>query len=65
MSFSKIKEIENLNYKEIDEKIIEVKKEIFNLKLKKATRQSVKTHLFKQKKHQLAQLFTKKQQLSK
>nr|YP_010204106.1 ribosomal protein L29 [Ahnfeltia fastigiata]UAT97687.1 ribosomal protein L29 [Ahnfeltia fastigiata] len=58
MALPTIAEIQNLGYKEIQEKIIELKKEIFNLKLKQATRQSIKPHIFKHKKHMLCQLLT-------
>ena len=58
MSFSKIDDIKNLTYKDLEEQIIEVKREIFDLKIKKATRQDIKPHLFKHQKHKLAQLLT-------
>nr|YP_009237804.1 ribosomal protein L29 [Gracilariopsis lemaneiformis]YP_009294792.1 ribosomal protein L29 [Gracilariopsis chorda]AJO68433.1 ribosomal protein L29 [Gracilariopsis lemaneiformis]AML79892.1 ribosomal protein L29 [Gracilariopsis lemaneiformis]AOM67052.1 ribosomal protein L29 [Gracilariopsis chorda] len=58
MSLPNIKDIQNLNAKEIEVKIIELKKEIFQLKLQKSTRQNIKPHLFKHKKHQIAQLLT-------
>nr|QVY58039.1 50S ribosomal protein L29 [Betaphycus gelatinus] len=58
MSFQKIESIKNLNIKEIEKKIIEIKKEIFDLQIKKYTRQSLKNHIFKHKKHKLAQLMT-------
>nr|YP_010198656.1 ribosomal protein L29 [Gracilaria pacifica]UAD87072.1 ribosomal protein L29 [Gracilaria pacifica] len=61
MSLPKFKNIKNLTHNEIQEKVIELKKEIFELKLKQATRQNIKPHLFKHKKHQLAQLLTIKQ----
>nr|UAD88889.1 ribosomal protein L29 [Gracilariopsis chorda] len=62
MSLPNIKDIQNLNAKEIEVKIIELKKEIFQLKLQKSTRQNIKPHLFKHKKHQIAQLLTIKNQ---
>nr|YP_009510892.1 ribosomal protein L29 [Gracilaria gracilis]AXI96565.1 ribosomal protein L29 [Gracilaria gracilis] len=61
MPLPKFKNIANLTHNEIQEKIIKLKKEIFELKLKQATRQNIKPHLFKHKKHQLAQLLTIKQ----
>uniref|UniRef100_A0AAU7YRI7 Large ribosomal subunit protein uL29c n=1 Tax=Gracilaria hainanensis TaxID=2871843 RepID=A0AAU7YRI7_9FLOR len=61
MSLPKFKNIKYLTPNEIQEKIIEIKKEIFELKLKQATRQNIKPHLFKHKKHQLAQLLTIRQ----
>nr|YP_010197633.1 ribosomal protein L29 [Gracilaria flabelliformis subsp. simplex]UAD86049.1 ribosomal protein L29 [Gracilaria flabelliformis subsp. simplex] len=61
MALPKIKDIKHLTDSEIQKKIIEIKKEIFDLKLKQTTRQNIKSHLFKHKKHQLAQLLTIKQ----
>nr|YP_009732288.1 50S ribosomal protein L29 [Gracilaria spinulosa]QHS70820.1 50S ribosomal protein L29 [Gracilaria spinulosa] len=61
MALPKIKDIKHLKNSEIQKKIVELKKEIFELKLKQTTRQNIKPHLFKHKKHQLAQLLTIKQ----
>nr|UAD87858.1 ribosomal protein L29 [Gracilaria textorii] len=61
MPLPKFKDIKHLTNSEIRKKIIELKKEIFELKLKQTTRQTIKPHLFKHKKHQLAQLLTIKQ----
>ena len=58
MSKSAIKEFRSFSLEEIETKIIEVKQEIFSLKLKKATKQLEKSHLFKYNKHILAQLLT-------
>lgn len=58
MSFQKINSIQNLKIEEIKKNIIELKKEIFELKIKKSTRQPIQNHLFKYKKHKLAQLLT-------
>nr|YP_010337750.1 ribosomal protein L29 [Sahlingia subintegra]UNJ17335.1 ribosomal protein L29 [Sahlingia subintegra] len=55
---SAIKEYRSLSLEEIEEKIIETKKEIFSLRLKKATKQLEQTHLFKYNKHILCQLIT-------
>ncbi len=52
------KEWNNLNLSEIQEKIIQLKKEIILLKIKKITQQNIKPHLIKNKKHLLAQLLT-------
>ena len=43
---------------EISEAIIETENELFNLRFKKATRQSFKSHEIKHKKRRLAQLKT-------
>nr|YP_010195584.1 ribosomal protein L29 [Gracilaria baiana]UAD82981.1 ribosomal protein L29 [Gracilaria baiana] len=61
MPLPKFKDIKHLTRSEIQKKIIELKKEIFQLKLKQTTRQNIKPHLFKHKKRQLAQLLTIKQ----
>nr|YP_009510688.1 ribosomal protein L29 [Gracilaria ferox]AXI96361.1 ribosomal protein L29 [Gracilaria ferox]UAD85845.1 ribosomal protein L29 [Gracilaria ferox] len=61
MPLPKFKDIQNLTNSDIQKKIIELKKEIFELKLKQTTRQNIKPHLFKHKKRQLAQLLTIKQ----
>jgi large subunit ribosomal protein L29 len=58
MSLPSIKEIENLDNDSLNFKIIETKKELFNLRLKKATFASFKPHLFKHTKQKLAQLLT-------
>lgn len=58
MAFTKIKNMRTLTSQEIKQKIIELKKELFQLEIKKATRQSFKSHIFKHKKHELAQLLT-------
>nr|YP_009295633.1 ribosomal protein L29 [Mastocarpus papillatus]AOL58117.1 ribosomal protein L29 [Mastocarpus papillatus] len=58
MTFTKIKNIKHLTTQEIEEKIITLKKDILKLEIKKATRQTFKPHIFKHKKHELAQLLT-------
>lgn len=58
MSLPKIHEVRNLNDEEIIEETLLVKKKIFDLKLKKSTRQSFKPHLFKHAHHRLSQLLT-------
>lgn len=52
------KQIRNLKPSELSKKIIEVKKALFELRFKQATRQSIKNHLFKQYKRMLAQMLT-------
>jgi large subunit ribosomal protein L29 len=47
-----------LSNPEISEAIIETETELFNLRFKKATRQSFKSHEIKQTKRRLAQLKT-------
>lgn len=42
----------------IQEKILQTRKEIFELKFKQTTEKNIKPHLIKHKKHLLAQLLT-------
>lgn len=58
MSLPKISEARSLSDAEIDEQILAVKKQLFQLRLQKATRQLDKPHQFKHAKHRLAQLLT-------
>ena len=62
MSFSDIRELRKLDSDTIDEKIISIQKELADLRVKKATRQEFKPHVFKQKRLNLAQLLTIKSQ---
>nr|AYR06230.1 ribosomal protein L29 [Renouxia sp.] len=64
MSLLKMDYLRDMSKTEIYNKILEVKKEIFDLKFKQATRQTVKRHLLKHKKHLLAQLLTLESQPS-
>lgn len=56
MGFSNINDMQALSNNEIKEAILEIKKEIINLKVQQATKQKIKPHIFKHKKHKLAQL---------
>jgi large subunit ribosomal protein L29 len=58
MSISNFKELINLNNSSITEEIVAMKKQLFDLRLKKATRQAFKPHLFKTSKRKIAQLLT-------
>nr|WCH56168.1 ribosomal protein L29 [Calliblepharis sp.] len=62
MAFTTIKNFENLTIAEIDKNILKIKKEILNLEIQKSTKQSIKNHNFKHKKHTIAQLLTLKTQ---
>ena len=53
-----IKEFKKLNSSEINEKIDQLRKDLFNLRFKQATRQLNETHQFKTIKKQVAQLLT-------
>jgi len=58
MTLPKIQDFRNLSDQEIDEQIHALKRELFELRMQKATRQTVKPHLFRHTRHQLAQLMT-------
>jgi large subunit ribosomal protein L29 len=58
MSLSRFAEIISLSNTEISEVIIETENQLFNLRFKKATRQSLKSHEIKNAKRRLAQLKT-------
>ena len=58
MSLPKFTDIVSLSNTEISESIIETENELFNLRFKKATRQSFKSHNIKYTKRRLAQLKT-------
>jgi len=58
MAFLNFSELKSLNDDKLAEEILEVKKQLFDLRLKKATRQSFKPHLFKHNKRKVAQLLT-------
>ena len=58
MSLSKFADIISLSNKEISEEIIKTENEIFNLRFKKATRQSFKANDIKSAKRKLAQFKT-------
>ena len=58
MSLSKFADIISLSNKEISEEILKTENEIFNLRFKKATRQSFKANDIKSAKRKLAQFKT-------
>lgn len=58
MSLSTFNSISNLDNTELLNSLESAKKELFDLRLKKATRQSFKAHLFKHTKRKVAQLLT-------
>jgi large subunit ribosomal protein L29 len=67
MALPKIEEVRELNDQQLTEEILKIKQELFRLRLEKATRQLKTPHLFKHKKHRLAQLLTveRERQLNK
>jgi len=58
MSKTTTKDVRNLSDSEISEKIENLRKELFDLRFKQATRQLAKTHRFKEARIELAQLLT-------
>ena len=60
-----IKEFKKLDSSQINEKIDQLRKDLFDLRFKQATRQLNETHQFKIIKKQVAQLLTLKQSQSK
>nr|YP_009244415.1 ribosomal protein L29 [Gelidium vagum]AMK96657.1 ribosomal protein L29 [Gelidium vagum] len=57
--------INDINSKDIKEKIIATKREILNLSIKQKTQQEIKPHLFKHTKRKLAQLLTVETEINK
>ncbi len=58
MSKTTTKDLRNLSDSEISDKIQNLRKELFDLRFKQATRQLAKTHRFKVVRTELAQLLT-------
>ena len=58
MPLPKISEARELSDEQLAQEIISVKKQLFQLRLQKATRQLEKPHQFKHSRHRLAQLLT-------
>ena len=58
MSKTSTKEFRNLSDTDISEKIENLRKELFDLRFKQATRQLTQTHRFKEVRTELAQLLT-------
>lgn len=58
MAFSKIQELKTLERNELENELIKIEKDLFDLRLKKSTRQDFKSHNFKHLKHKKAQLLT-------
>lgn len=58
MAFPKISEVRALSDEDIAKEILGVKRQLFELRLQKATRRLEKTHQFTHAKHRLAQLLT-------
>ena len=58
MSKTTTKDVRNLSDSEISDKIQNLRKELFDLRFKQATKQLAKTHRFKEVRTELAQLLT-------
>jgi large subunit ribosomal protein L29 len=58
MAFLPLSDLKSFDNETLTKEIIAAKKQLFELRLKKATRQSFKPHLFKHNKRKIAQLLT-------
>ncbi|XHX75996.1 MAG: 50S ribosomal protein L29 [Stenomitos frigidus ULC029] len=58
MPLPKIDEVRDLSDQELEEQIVATKRQLFDLRFQKGTRQLDKSHRFKHTRHRLAQLLT-------
>jgi large subunit ribosomal protein L29 len=58
MAFPKIEDARKLNDEELATEVVNLKKQLFQLRLEQATGRLEKHHLFRHTKHRLAQLLT-------
>ena len=58
MAFLPLSDLKSFDNETLIKEIVTAKKQLFELRLKKATRQSFKPHLFKHNKRKVAQLLT-------
>ena len=58
MSFQSFSELKDLDDVKLSQEIVDAKKSLFDMRLKKATSQTFKPHLFKHTKRKIAQLMT-------
>jgi large subunit ribosomal protein L29 len=58
MSFQSFSELKDLDDVKLSQEIVDDKKSLFDMLLKKATRQTFKPHVFKHTKRKIAQLMT-------
>nr|YP_010317835.1 ribosomal protein L29 [Silvetia siliquosa]UNH90272.1 ribosomal protein L29 [Silvetia siliquosa] len=56
MSLPSINEIQSLNINELENEILNIKKELFKLRFYRGNKQVFKSHQIKHQKHRLAQL---------
>lgn len=58
MAFPKIKQLKELTSTELETELIQIEKDLMDLRLKKSTRQQFKSHQFKHLRHKKSQLLT-------
>ncbi|MBC7517145.1 MAG: 50S ribosomal protein L29 [Alkalinema sp. FL-bin-369] len=58
MSLPKIADSRKLNDQELEARVLELKRQLFDLRFKKGTRQLDKPHQFKHIRHEISQLLT-------
>jgi large subunit ribosomal protein L29 len=58
MPLSKVSEARELSDEQLSNEILAIKKQLFQLRLQKATRQLEKPHQFRHARHRLSQLLT-------
>ena len=58
MSFKDFEELKQLDNELLKKEVVDAKKQLFELRLQKATRQAFKPHSFKHLKRKIAQLLT-------
>lgn len=58
MAFTSFEELSKLTNENLSNEILETKKQLFELRLQRATRQSFKSHSFKHLKRKVSQLLT-------
>ncbi len=58
MALSKMSDLRDLSPEAIETQILDLKRQLFDLRFQKATRQTVQPHQFKHARHKLAQLKT-------
>jgi large subunit ribosomal protein L29 len=58
MPLPKIEDVRNLSDEELAAEVLNLKKQLFQLRLEQATNRLEKPHLFKHTKHRLSQLLT-------
>lgn len=58
MAFTNFEDFNKLSTEALSAEIVEAKKQLFDLRLQRATRQSFKSHSFKHLKRKVAQLLT-------